>query len=246
MSRDKYDSQRSLRERLEAAGCPVDKKEAQFDSPGLSIEPFGGVAETRVFDTKYGGMDCMLDILITNRGRRSITIYEFDLRLPWDVQDLYWLDDPYDASRSRGQYRMLNGLEYPRDLVLNHQTYDLGTIRPGEFKEGFLLGHAGTPVPDYVRGGLIDAEISVLDQFLARHSAKIQLWADRSERREARPSRKGEGLYAPYERERHAAEDSSVAAAGEAAGDHVNVVNFEEVNTIPRAQELRPGGKRSG
>lgn len=206
MLRYKHDAERSLRARLEAAGCPVDKQEAQVDSPGLSIEAFGGVPETRVFDTKYGGMGCMLDILITNRGHRSITIYEFELILPWDVQDLYWLDDPYDGSRSRGQYRMLNGLGYPRDLVLNHQTYDSGTIRPGEFKEGFLLGHAGTPIPDYLKGGLIEAEISVLDQFLARHPAKIQLWVDRSERRDARPSRKGEGLYAPYERARHAAE----------------------------------------
>ena len=226
MSRGKNDSQRSLRERLEAAGCPVDKQETQFDSPGLSIEPFGGVPETRVFDTKYGGMGCMLDILITNRGHRLITIYEFELKLPWDVQDLNWLDDPSDGSRSRGQYRMLNGLQYPRDVVLNHQTYDLGTIRPGEFKEGFLLGHAGTPIPDYLRGGLIDAEISVLDQFLARHTAQMRLWVDRSERREARPSRKGEGLYAPYERNRQAAEHRPVTAAKEPAGGNMNVVNL--------------------
>lgn len=217
MSRDKNNSQRSLRERLEAAGCPVDKQEPHFDSPGLSIEPFGAVPETRVFDIKSGGMGCMLDILITNRASRSITIYEFELKLPWDVQDLYWMDDPYDGSRSRGQYRMLNGLEYPRDMVLNHQTYDLGTIRPGEFKEGFLLGHARTPIPDYLKGGLIDAEISIMDQFLARYSAQIQLWVDRSERRDARPSRKGEGLYAPYERDRHAA-----------AGENVNVVNLRK------------------
>lgn len=228
MSRHKHDAERSLRDRLEAAGCPVNKQEAQFDSPEVSIEPFGGVAETRVFDTKYGGMGCTLDILITNRGHRSITIYEFELKLPWDVQDLYWLDDPYDGPRSRRQYRMLNGLEYPRDMVLNHQTYDLGTIRPGEFKEGFLLGHAGTPIPDYLRGGLIDAEISILDQFLARHTAQMRLWADRSERRDARPSPKREGLYAPYERDRPAPEHRPVAAATEAAGENVNVVNLRK------------------
>jgi hypothetical protein len=87
-----------------------------------------------------------------------------------------------------------------------------------------------------LKGGLIEAEISVLDQFLARHTAQIKLWVDRSTRRDARPHapRKGEGLYAPYERDRPAAEPKPVAGAGElgalateAAGENVNFVNLK-------------------
>jgi hypothetical protein len=54
-SRDKNDSQRPLRERLAAAGCQWTNRRCK------SILP-------------VGGMGCMLDILITNRGHRSITI----------------------------------------------------------------------------------------------------------------------------------------------------------------------------
>jgi hypothetical protein len=50
----------------------------------------------------------------------------------------------------------------------------------------------------------------------------------------------------PHGPAQHAAERSRVAAAGGAAGENVNVVNLEDVNTIARAQELRSGGKRSG
>lgn len=67
---------------------------------------------------------------------------------------------PCDGSRSRGLYGLPNGPEYPRDMVLNHQTYNEGTIRAGEFKEGFLLGRAGTPIPDCFKGGLIEAKYS--------------------------------------------------------------------------------------
>ncbi|MDP9162296.1 MAG: hypothetical protein M3O09_18975 [Acidobacteriota bacterium] len=187
--------QHELRSLFLQRGCPVDAEKKLPLPQSLLMTPLS-IHETTIFDMWCGGTGCVLNVSIANQHSEPITICGFALAMPPGFPEINWLEYFSEQLPPPKLYRLPNGLEYPRNLVLNHRTYKAGVLRSGQCLEGLLLGWAGEKMSDrFCHGDFIEAELTVSDQLRTEHSCQLKLWLDRTERGRSLPKSRGEGLF---------------------------------------------------
>lgn len=167
---------------LHAAGVPLEIPEAN-DEPGLTIRQRGGPLENCIFDLRCGGTGCAIDLHIFTR-RYKTGIDYFCIELPWQEFQIRWLDDPSEFEPQGKVYIVPgSGLEFSRNVVINHFSDLRRPLSAGRSAQGLLLGIASKSMPDEIQhGAVIPASLTVTDQFGDVFGSWISLWADRSER----------------------------------------------------------------
>jgi hypothetical protein len=109
------------------------------------------------------------------------TIGEFgELQGPWGIWCPIWCR-PLGADK--GVYRLRNGDEFERTLVLNDQLDEKGIrLRRGQCLQGYILGFIPYTFPAKLQHGqLVDGRFSVVD-FLGRESVgEVRFMVDRSD-----------------------------------------------------------------
>jgi hypothetical protein len=177
--REKSEQQRLL-SRLSAAGCPLDQEplEEEKDAMEFVVHQTG---EAYLFELKSPGSAIVMDICIGRQKPGEGTIRDFGaLQGPWGVWHPIWCAP---LKSGKGVYRLRNGDEFERDLVLNDQLDAQGIrLRRGEFVEGYVLGYAPNVFPaEFRHRMLVDARFSVAD-FLGRESVgEVRFMVDRSD-----------------------------------------------------------------
>jgi len=176
----------------------------EFPADDLSSElTITQTGEATLFDLGDGGAALSLWMRFARKSPGQLAIAEFaDVFLPWGPLSVIWLD-PLPQS-GRPSYRLPNGFDFPRDVVLNDRLDGNGLcVRSGRFVEGFVLGATDTQIPAQCSTGyFVDAEFSVLDGTGRDFRGEVQLVVDRSTATgtRPRPARLGGGLYALNER----------------------------------------------
>jgi len=170
---------RALMRRLRAAGCPV-PAEDDCPRPDLTVA-VNSSQQTRAYDFRTS-TEYVFVVRITNQSYARLEIQRYKLRLPWPVPNPIWLSDPRVHLPEAQVYRLPSGREFPYDQVLNHRMGKLGTLEPGEAREGVLLAFSilRRISDEYLHGTPFEAELSVFDQYGRRHRSLIEMVADRT------------------------------------------------------------------
>ena len=95
-------NQRSrMRERLIAAGCPVDPIDPQLESSqrGLVIRSVSDDSNCIFELSNFGGTGYVVDIVISNPRSRPYTVCELSVDLPWIDPQFYFLEDPHEQTQ---------------------------------------------------------------------------------------------------------------------------------------------------
>lgn len=184
-----HEEEIALLRRLRDAGCPIqsdeDKTSVRPAPGGLIVRQVGGVTESRAFDLDCRGTGYMLDIEIVSDVPGRVTMCEIMLILPWEDSLFSWLPDPAESAPAESLYRFpgKNPLEYPRQMVINHRTYERGRLRRGDLIRGLLLATSPEPIPDrFHHGASVSAELQIFDQWEQCFHSDVSLWVDRSVR----------------------------------------------------------------
>jgi hypothetical protein len=197
-----------MRQRLIAAGCPVDPLDpepANADG-GLRIRPLSCDQNT-VFDlTSFGGTGYTLNVEISNPHSRPFTVCEVAVELPWDDPQFYWLEDPRESVPALEEYFLSRQLTFPRTIVLNHLLLGYQRIRGYRVIAGLLLGRSFASIPEpYCHGTEVPAVLRLIDHADMEYTGKLSLQVDRTAQmqRGGRSKRKFSGLMGPGESERN-------------------------------------------
>ncbi len=190
--------QPDLVRRLIAAGCPLDIKGGVLGSShvsphGLLIDQVGSVTESKVFDLDCPGTGYILALEIASNVPGLLVIRYITLEPPWQDPQFYWLPDPADSRTEKDPYVIpgTGGLEYPRELVINHRTSRRGRLKHGDILDGLLLGMGFESIPDCFRhGDMVEATLCIVDQLGRRYSSEVSLWVDRSAQLFRRPPKR--------------------------------------------------------
>jgi hypothetical protein len=178
---------RAMYPRLAAAGCPLSadqdpSRPVQVPGHELNIRQVGDLISTRAIELDCGATVYTIDLQIVSDLPGVTTLFAFALDLPWEDPHFYWLSDPIEANPLESFYRVpgCDGLEYGRELVLNHRVASRGTLRRGNFLEGLLLGFGGASLPEFYRhGSTFAAKLVIFDQFDHRFESEVTFWTDR-------------------------------------------------------------------
>jgi hypothetical protein len=200
-------SREQIFRQIKAAHCPIEVDVPDDSRRELTIVQTG---EATIFDLGDGGTALSLWVRFAREKPGQLAIAEFaDVFFPWGPLSLIWLD-PLPQS-GWATYRLPNGFDFPRDVVLNDRLGGNGLcVRSGRFVEGFVLGSTQTRIPARCTTGyFLDAEFSVLDGKGRDFRGEVKLVVDRSTATATRPrpARSGGGLYAPNERLRRECAD---------------------------------------
>jgi hypothetical protein len=178
-----------LVQRLAAAGCPVSasrdfEKAAAAISHRLLILQDGGLLESRAIETDCGGTAFTIGVQVGCDLPR-ITIYRWEVELPWEDPQFLWLSDPGENKFSPSVYTLTGTSErFPRELVINHRS----VLTRGRTVCGLLLGFGFERIPDrYRHGNSIEVRLSLVDHVGRSFPSSFSLWVDRSVR--SRPKR---------------------------------------------------------
>jgi hypothetical protein len=216
-----------MRERLIAAGCPVDRIDPQIEKRqrDLAIRLLNS-HESSIFDLQFGGTGYMLDVAITNLRSRPFTVCELSVELPWDDPQFFWLEDPHESSPESEDYFFSRSLTFPRTMVLNHLVLDYGRIPRYRVLTGLLLGRSFGSIPaSYNHGSQVQAVIHVVDYADADHVFNLSIFVDRKASIQSGDHTKrkfggllgpcgyGPGNEPPSEAEHHVTMDSKPGAA---------------------------------
>jgi hypothetical protein len=166
-------------EELAALGSPVDLSVVQEDL-SLNIEQGGGPSDSIIFDLPHHRAGYILDIELLNLRSKTIYLVDLILELAWEDPWFQWLPDPetqnHNAKKAQGNklkrtrmqppprycFPSSNGLEFPRDRVLNHYLTENGKLTQKPMR-GLLLAIGGR-MPDSLRhGSLLEASLVVRD-----------------------------------------------------------------------------------
>ncbi len=172
--RYKFETSRYRRDRLQAAGVPLEdlSQVATSHSEKVRVSVIGGVMETSAFSFR-GGTGYILSLTLATTIAHGIAICDWELLSPLSVASPNWMADP-----SPREFYEFTGIDlcYDLDLVLNHRK----RLDPGHSVEGLLLGTLPEPIPSEFRhGATIDATISLFDEMGRRFSSPVSLWISR-------------------------------------------------------------------
>jgi hypothetical protein len=143
---------------LQDAGCPVTVKEQQTISGLIQVEQDEGPS---LIGVNYDRLTyCMIWASISVKCTQ-IAVRGYQIMLPWEDPNFYLLEDPWETHASAKTYRFpCEGIEYPRDQVLNHRT---GMLRRGQCIDGVLMGVGMKPIPsEYTHRSTAELYLSVV------------------------------------------------------------------------------------
>ncbi len=135
-----------------------------------------------VMTVEGGATAFIIDLAVINNSPRAhVVIRHFDLELLWNDLQFDWLPDPLELEGAKEYYSIPGtSITYPREMVLNHRSYDQGKLEPGDVAQGLLLGWGSAEIPKDLRhGSSITMKVSVLDQTGKRHSSPVLLRVDK-------------------------------------------------------------------
>lgn len=191
MNRRDYQERIELAQRLRAVGVPLEIN-VDDEECVLRMCQIGGVSESFVFSSKYGGAGYAVSMSITFVCP-GIAISSIGLELPWSDPSISLLEDPSETGDLHGEYCFPGETAYRfhRSVVINHCA-DVTRMRsPGTTFEGLLLWVARNPVPDdWPRWKKIPAFVVVHDQFSVPYRYSITLYDTRSKKSLPREQRK--------------------------------------------------------
>lgn len=196
MAKNQVADQVALARRLMGLGCPLDlqffMQADKNSSRNLRIRQFGGVTESRVFDLESFGTGYTLNLEILNHLGRAIYIRGFELDLPWRDDLFHWLPDPRERDEEHELYRFAGErLEFPREIVINHNVNRINKFSDGSLLSGLVLGEGPDGIPDcYKHGEELHAKFSVIDELDGKHAADVVLYIDRGAKLRPKPPKK--------------------------------------------------------
>jgi len=150
--------------------------------PKLNVVQRGSNITNSFFAIRGTATGVMLEISITNASPNVPAVVRgFDLEPLWRDEQFDWLFDPAEAVPSRAYYQYPGTiLSYPREMVLNHRTYEQGKLMPGETMTGMLMGYGYAPIPDDLRhGSEVSMRLTVFDQDGRPHSERFLFRIDK-------------------------------------------------------------------
>jgi hypothetical protein len=182
--------------RIRNAGRPIhipadDGETRCIPSEDLLVRQTGGLIESSAFEWGAGA-GFKINLVVTSKVS-AFAVSHIELELPWKQTYFYWLEDPLVTDGRSKCYRFggSGGLEFERDLVINHRLEVTRPFSAGESAKGFLLGFGHDSIPeDFSQGKMIGAFLVLYDQFARPYRAPVALWADRTTRN-LRPRRSG-------------------------------------------------------
>ena len=174
--------------RIRSAGrlihIPQDDAETRcIPSEALRVRQTGGVIESTAFD--WGAGTGFKIYLVVTSNISGFAVSHIELELPWQQTYFYWLEDPLVIDGPSPCYRFggNGGLEFNRELVINHRLEVTRPFSTGESAKGFLLGFGYDPIPvEFSQGKMIPAFVVIFDQSARPYRAPVELWADRNTR----------------------------------------------------------------
>ena len=174
--------------RIRCAGrlihIPQDDGETRcIPSEALRVRQTGGVIESTAFD--WGAGTGFKIYLVVTSNISGFAVSHIELELPWQQTYFYWLEDPLVIDGPSRFYRFggMGGLEFKRELVINHRLEVTRPFSAGESAKGFLLGFGYDPIPaEFSQGKMIPAFVAIYDQSARSYRAPVELWADRTTR----------------------------------------------------------------
>jgi hypothetical protein len=174
--------------RIRSAGRPIhipqdDGEARSLPSDALRVRQTGGIIESTAFD--WGaGTGFKINLVVTSN-ISGFAVSRIELEPPWKQTYFYWLEDPLVIDGRSKCYRFggYGGLEFERDLVINHRLEVTRTSSAGESAKGFLLGFGYDPIPvEFSQGKMIPAFVVIFDQSARPYRAPVELRADRTTR----------------------------------------------------------------
>jgi hypothetical protein len=195
MKNEEFD-QLAFARRIRRAGRPIhipedDGETRSIPSDALRVRQTGGIIESTAFD--FGaGTGFKINLVVTSN-ISGFAVSHIELEPPWKQTYFYWLEDPVVIDGRSKCYRFggNGGLEFERDLVINHRLEVTRPFSAGESAKGFLLGFGHDPIPaEFSQGQMIAAFLVLYDQYSRPYRVPVELWADRSTRN-IRPARSG-------------------------------------------------------
>jgi len=163
---------------------PQDDGETRcIPSEALRVRQTGGVIESTAFD--WGAGTGFKIYLVVTSNISGFAVSHIELELPWQQTYFYWLEDPLVIDGPSRFYRFggMGGLEFKRELVINHRLEVTRPFSAGESAKGFLLGFGYDPIPaEFSQGKMIPAFVAIYDQSARPYRAPVELWADRTTR----------------------------------------------------------------
>jgi hypothetical protein len=186
-----YRVSEDLVQRLIAAKCLVStsldaQKDAAAMSHQLKILQDGSLVDSRAIELDCGGTAYTIGVYV-GCDLGAITIYKWELELPWQDSQFRWLDDPEECAQDPSLYTLPGfiPLTFAREMVINHRRL----LTRGHSLRGLLLGYGYESIPDrYRHGSSIEVKLSLVDQVGRSFPSSFSLRVDRMV--SSRPKRK--------------------------------------------------------
>ena len=131
-----------------------------------------------------GGTGFKIYAVVTSK-ISGFAVSHIEIELPWKQTYFYWLEDPLviDGRSKRYRFGGNGGLEFERDLVINHRLEVTRPFSAGESAKGFLLGFGHDSIPaEFSQGKMIAAFLVLYDQSSRPYRIPVELWADRTKK----------------------------------------------------------------
>jgi len=175
---------------LLAAGVELNIPDEWSDNARALRITIGGPPASSIYQLASGlVVYAVYVIILAERG--GVILRDFQIMPAWDPAV-----SECGPEKATG-YRFATGLDYEWNDVLNHRIVNLLRLsRPGDMREGWLLGTGCKPVPqEYGPGKPAPLEIAFLDQFSQKHTVSAAFVVERSAKTTKSAARPRTGLY---------------------------------------------------
>ncbi len=179
-------------QRLKEQGVDIEIENPVDSMLGLEVQPINGAYDTNIFELEDGRAGYKLDLVITNQTPKTIYSVDVQIRTPWQEEFLEWLtpsqielkfrkrpDSVYKAYRFPGKL----GLEFPPEMVMNHDLLEGGKLLPRRPLHGLLLATGGLMPTHLQHGQWQEVTLAIIGSDHREYTQKITLWTERMEHR---------------------------------------------------------------
>ena len=159
--------ERELFEELQAGGIPVHRdllERIRSVREELSITSDRG-ARNAIFDPLAGGVVYLIRVLVKNRSDQIVRLKAFRLETPLEDPRIHWLRGPFEdfLQECARVYPLFKNVVQSAD-ILNDRFGRKGTLCPGDYLDGFLLGWGETSIPwEYDHRQPVPVRLAVYD-----------------------------------------------------------------------------------
>jgi len=112
----------------------------------------------------------ILDVAIINTGRQPTTIIGFNIEIPGFKGNIEFLEDP--KQKEQNYYIVKSGLNYPREVLVNHKKYDEGILLPGVSISGLAIARTLDTIESRKKIGSLN--FYVVDHKMKKHKSVLR------------------------------------------------------------------------